>query len=211
MERRNVKHIKKIPHRYPLTPPSFEDWVLFDQQVATDDEFHARHGSNSRQKSFESLTYRLSSLPDGHVIKPKAATLSTHPTRQNDGNFKCLEHMSSRNCTAECLKAKPMADMKRPPPAPRPPRHPTPDLSDLDVEEIFPPLDNDKSKDSLWDCGSIDDELGKPQNLPPQRVLVQRKLTPIFRGEACKSKKLAEAVRDKIERIPLLNDSMMRR
>jgi len=161
-ERENGKHVKKIPHRYPQTPPSFEDRILFDQQVATDEEFHARHASNSRQNPIEVLTYRLSSLPDGHVIKSKAATLSTHRTRRNDGNFKCLEHMSSRSCTSECLKAKPMVDRKRPPPAPRPPRVPTPDLSDLDVEEMFPHLDNDKSKDSVRDCGRFDDDLGKP-------------------------------------------------
>lgn len=165
---RNVKHAKKSFRHHPLTPLSSEDWVLFERKVATSEVPSAKHVLHDRMIPSKDLTFGVS-LPADHVIKSKAATPSTPLTREKTGNFKCLTHMSARNCRAECLSAKPPAVMKRPPPAPRPPRLPSPDLSDFEGDEAFPNLDsfgNEESKKSVLAWGSIDDDLGELYHYP---------------------------------------------
>ena len=74
-----------------------------------------------------------------HVIRTKAATAPRPRRRTPYRRSTCLEHISAVNCTADCFNAEPLIDAMTPPPAPLPPRLPTPDLSDVD-------------EDAFWSC-----------------------------------------------------------
>lgn len=159
---KSVKHLTKNSYLYPVTPSSDANWVLYEKPEPKNDVSTARR--TSRNRSNIDLAYRLWSAPEEHVTKPKAATLATRIPRQNHSDSKCLKHMSSRRCSVMCIASEPLADVKRPPPAPMPPRLSSPDLSDLDEKDMFPgldSLDNIESDDEALFGGSMDAELGK--------------------------------------------------
>ncbi|KAL2041895.1 hypothetical protein N7G274_005082 [Stereocaulon virgatum] len=80
---------------------------------------------------------RLHKKNDGHVTKNKAAMCSKFECHKPYRHSMCLDHLSTSNCTANCIDTKPLADIRVPPPAPRPPRLPTPDLSDVEEDELW--------------------------------------------------------------------------
>ena len=139
---KTVDHAKKLSSQQPLPSP------------LPDEESHPLHKAASKNfsdleiisprklarsenaKRQPSLTVRND---DHHVTRTKAATAPRlkHPKPYRRST--CLEHMSAINCTADCFKGEPLTGAVTPPPAPLPPRLPTPDLSDVD-------------EDAFWSC-----------------------------------------------------------
>lgn len=161
----SIKHPKKISHLYSSTPPSHGHWTRFEQQTSSVQKSCMRDTSQAAPTI--DLTYRPSLPSHGHVIMPKAAIFATPRPRRNNGDTKCLEHMSSRNCTAKCFSADSLVEVETPPSAPRPPRLPSPDLPELDeTQMMFPDLDtvsdNESEVEALFN-ESADAGLGKLQ------------------------------------------------
>ena len=139
---KRVDHAKEFSSHQPLLSP------------LPDEEFHPPHKAAAKKNleletisprklaRTESAKKQSSSTlrnKDHHVIKTKAATTPRPKHRTPYRRSTCLEHMSAVNCTADCFNAEPLADAITPPPAPLPPRLPTPDLSDVD-------------EDAFWSC-----------------------------------------------------------
>ena len=139
---KRVDHAKEFASHQPLPSP------------LPDEEFHPSHKAAAKKHSeleiisprklarTESARKQSSSTvrnDDHHVIETKAATTPRLEHRTRYRRSTCLEHMSAVNCTADCFNAEPLADAMMPPPAPLPPRLPTPDLSDVD-------------EDAFWSC-----------------------------------------------------------
>ena len=106
-----------------------------------------------------------------HVTRTKAATTPRLRHHMPYRRSACLEHMSVVNCTADCFNAEPLAEAMTPPPAPLPPRLPTPELSDVEEDAFWSccrssksskcsNLSNDRTDDTDKD-GSLWNEMGK--------------------------------------------------
>ena len=150
----------------PLTPSSSsEDFILFDQEeYETDDAPDGERLSPDTITPPEGLSDQILLRTFNHVIKPKATSSSMRRTTKDSDRFKCLTHISSRNCTSRCFNEEPFPRGRSPPPAPRPPRLPSPELSDFEGKLAFPDLESDCSKrcdDSLKASHSDDADLGK--------------------------------------------------
>ena len=139
---KTVEQAKKLSSQQPLPSPHPDEEPHPLHKAAAENHSNleiilprklARTESAKRQPS---LTVRND---DDHVIKTKAATAPRlkHPKPYRRST--CLEHMSAVNCTTDCFKGEPLTGATTPPPAPLPPRLPTPDLSDVD-------------EDTLWSC-----------------------------------------------------------
>ena len=141
-QKQRVEHAKVFSSHQPLPSPLPEE------------EFHPPHkGAAKNRSELEIISPRklartesakkqsLSTVrnDNDHVIRAKAATAPRLKHRTPYRRSTCLEHMSAVNCTADCFNAEPLADAMTPPPAPLPPRLPTPDLSDVD-------------EDAFWSC-----------------------------------------------------------
>lgn len=138
---------KKVLLHQPLPLLPSDDFVLFPFEVVTEKNSSVRHAPSGRSaKSANSSPSRLQALPlpDNHVIEHKAAApvrTDVQRLRKPYRPSKCLYHMSARNCTAACIDARspspPPANIKVPPKAPSPPRLPTPDLSDVEEDDVW--------------------------------------------------------------------------
>ena len=139
---KRVDHAKEYSSHQPLPSP------------LSDNEFHRSHKAAAKNYSelemisprkiarTESAKKQSSSAvrnEENHVIRTKAATAPRLKHRTPYRRSTCLEHMSAVNCTTDCFNAEPLAGAMTPPPAPLPPRLPTPDLSDVD-------------EDAFWSC-----------------------------------------------------------
>ena len=139
---KTVKHAKNLVSQQPLPSPLTEE---------ESDPLHKAAAKNhsdleiisSRKLARTENAKRQPSLAvrndDRHVLRTKAATAPRlkHPKPYRRST--CLEHMSAVNCTADCFGGEPLTGATTPPPAPLPPRLPTPDLSDVD-------------EDAFWSC-----------------------------------------------------------
>ena len=171
---KRVDHKKEISSHQPLPSP------------LPDEEFHPPHRAAAKEcpeleiispckvartesaKKLSSSTVRNDAH---HVIRTKAATTPRLKHRMPYRRSTCLEHMSAVNCTADCFDAEPLAEAMTPPPAPLPPRLPTPELSDVDEDAFWSccrsskssrcsNLDNDRIDDTNED-GELWNEMGK--------------------------------------------------
>ena len=152
-----------LHHRLPSPPP--EDCVLFPGGDDTVEKHPSMNCSLTHNVSkTRSAKTQMSTMPqndENHVTdNPKAATGSRFKERKPYRRSTCLQHMSAVNCTAYCFEAKSLADPKMPPPAPMPPRLPTPELSDIDEGEFWSCCKsiNDSESSVGSDCGEIHDE-----------------------------------------------------
>lgn len=131
------KHSKEVMiHQSRASPPP-DDFVLFPQEVIKEKHSSIRAAKSSQPTATKSAKSSSSPMPRHHVIEPKAATASRREARRPSRRPVCLEHMSTVNCTVDCANAKPLAHLKMPPKAPSPPRLPTPDLSDLEDDDLW--------------------------------------------------------------------------
>ena len=144
---RKSKHSKKVMIHQPASSLPPDDFVLFPQDVVKEKHSSVRHAILRNTTAPKGATRLSSPMPLHHVIEPKAASPSERDARRPSPSF-CLDHMSTVNCTFDCANAKLLAHVKMPPKAPSPPRLPTPDLSELE-------------EDDLWSCcGSSWSSLG---------------------------------------------------
>ncbi len=142
------KNSKKVMIHQTGSPLPPDDFVLFPQDVVKEKHSTVRDAKSRRLTTPKSAKRSSSPMPPYHAIEPKAPRPSRRDAHKSPGRIVCLDHMSTVNCTVDCGNAKPLAHLKMPPEAPSPPRLPTPDLSD--VEE-----------DDLWSCcGSSWSSLG---------------------------------------------------
>lgn len=146
---KECKYTKKVMIHQSGSPLPPDDFVLFPQDVVKEKHSSVRNARPRKSKSPKSAKVPSSPMPRNHVIEPKAPTPSRQDASRHSGRSFCLEHMSTVNCTVDCANGKPQVQTKMPPKAPSPPRLPTPDLSDLE-------------EDDLWSCcGSSWSSLGK--------------------------------------------------
>lgn len=146
------KHLKKttIHQSGSSLPP--DDFALFPQDVIKEKHSSIRDAKPRKSTETKSAKRSSSPMPRHHVIEPKTAAPSRQEGRRPSRRSVCLEHMSTVNCTVDCANAEPLNHLKMPPKAPSPPRLPTPDLSDLE-------------EDDLWSCcGSSWTSLSKESN-----------------------------------------------
>ena len=145
-ESKNTRKVMIHQLGSPLPP---DDFVLFPQDVVKEKHSSVKDARPRKAKSPKSAKMPSSPMPRNHVIEPRAPTPSRRDARRHSGRSVCLDHMSTVNCTVNCANGKPRGHTKMPPKAPSPPRLPTPDLSDLE-------------EDDLWSCcGSSSSSLGK--------------------------------------------------
>ena len=133
------KHSKKIMIHQSGSPLPPDDFVLFPQEVVKEKHSSVRN-TKPRKPTEQKCADRSSPLkPRHHVIDPKAPALSQGDTSRPSERQTCLKHMSTVNCTVDCVNAnaKPLARLKVPPKAPSPPRLPTPDVSDLEEDDLW--------------------------------------------------------------------------
>ena len=157
------RHSKKIMIHQPGSPLPPDDFVLFPQEVIREKHSSIRDDRPRRPKATESAKRSSSSIPPHHVTESKATTPSRREAHKPSRRPMCLDHMSTVNCTVDCSNGKSMAHQKMPPKAPSPPRLPTPDLSDIEEDDLWSccgsswsVLSKDSSRstnktDSMWD------------------------------------------------------------
>ena len=152
------KHSKEVMIHQPRSPLPPDDFVLFPQDVIKESHSTIRDARSRKAMATKSAKKSSSPMPRPHVMEPKAATPSRREARRPSRRPVCLDHMSTVNCTVECANGKPLAHLKMPPKAPSPPRLPTPDLSDLE-------------EDDLWSCcGSSWSSLSKESSRCSQKA-----------------------------------------
>ena len=158
-------------HRLLPSPPP-ETWASCPGNLKVEKRSSTSHAST--RKLIKNASGREEVLPmphlhkknDRHVTKDKAAMRSRFEPRKPYRRSMCLEHLSTSNCTANCIDTKPLADIRVPPPAPLPPRLPTPDLSDFEEDKLWSCCrsfsgsadrvshecnDTDSEEDGIWD------------------------------------------------------------
>ena len=131
------KHSKKVMIHQSGSPLPPDDFVLFPQDVVKNHHSSVRDAKPRRPIASKSAKESSSLVPQHHVIEPKAPRLTGPDVYRPSERAVCLEHMSTVNCTAECANANPLAHLKMPPKAPSPRRLPTPDLSDLEDDDLW--------------------------------------------------------------------------
>lgn len=139
---KRVDHAKESSSHQPLPSPPRDEELHDPHMAAAKKHSELEITSPCKLSRTESAKKQSSSTvrnDDDHVIRTKAATAPRVKHRTSYRRSTCLEHMSAVNCTADCFNAEPLAEAMTPPPAPLPPRLPTPDLSDVD-------------EDAFWSC-----------------------------------------------------------
>lgn len=147
---KNHRHPSKqvLLHHHQMPMPLSDDWVLFSQEMTTEKHSSVRRTQPRTDARCASARRQKLLSPDSHEYEIKPATAERNVIQRPRKPYRPstrLNHMSARNCTPACSEVRPPpppANMKVPPKAPSPPRLPTPDLSD--VEE-----------DDLWTCCSF--------------------------------------------------------
>ena len=137
---KKTKHSKKVVIHQSGSPLPPDDFVLFPQDIVKEKHSSLRDVKARKATAAKSAQRSSSPMPRQHRMAP---TPSRRDARRPSDRAVCLTHMSTVNCTVDCINAnsnaKPLAHLKVPPKAPSPPRLPTPDLSELD-------------EDGLWSC-----------------------------------------------------------
>ena len=119
-------------------PP--DDFVLFPQDVVKKKHSTVRDARSRKPTIQKAARGSSSPMPRDRATEPQAPVTPTRPRRdvhRSPERTKCLIHMSTVNCTVDCANAKPLAQLKIPPRAPSPFRLPTPDVSDLDEDDLW--------------------------------------------------------------------------
>ena len=131
------KQSKKIMIHQSESPLPPDDFILFPQDVVKEKHSSVRDVKSRKPTALEST--KRSSLPIArhYVDEPKAPTSSRRDVRRRSERPLCLTHMSTVNCTVDCANATPLAYLKMPPKAPSPPRLPTPDVSDVEEDDLW--------------------------------------------------------------------------
>lgn len=157
------KHPKKVMIHQSGSPLPPDDFVLFPQDVVREKHSSIRDSKPRRPYATKSAKKSSSPMPQHHVIEPKTPTTSQLGPRRLSGRPVRLDHMSTINCTVECVNARSLANLKVPPKAPSPPHLPTPDLSDVEEDDLWSccgsswaSLDTESSRcngkaESMWD------------------------------------------------------------
>lgn len=157
------KKSKKVTIHQSGSPLPPDDFVLFPQDVVKERHSSIRGAKSRKPNTTKSAKRASSPMPRHHVIEPKGATPSRQEARRPSRRPICLKHMSTVNCTVDCANAKPPTHPKMPPKAPSPPRLPTPDLSDLEEDDLWSCCGSswsclskesscyDHKADSMWD------------------------------------------------------------
>ena len=157
------KHSKKVMIHQSGSPLPPDDFVLFPQDVVKEKHSSVRHTIPRKPPVPESAKRALSSTARHHVIESKTCMPSQRDTRGPSARPVCLDHMSTVNCTVDCANAKPLAHGDKSPKAPSPTRLPTPDLSDLEGDDLWSCCESSWSSlgtetnrcngkvDSMWD------------------------------------------------------------
>ena len=139
---KRVDHAKEFSSHQPLLSPLPDEEFHPPRRAAAKNHSELDRTLPRKVARTESAKRQSSSTvrnDDDHVIRTKAATVPRLRHRTPYRRSTCLEHISAVNCTADCFNAEPLVDAITPPPAPLPPRLPTPDLSDVD-------------EDAFWSC-----------------------------------------------------------
>lgn len=135
---KKTKHSKKIVIHQSGSPPPPDDFVLFPQEIVKEKHSSLRDAKARKATAVKSAQRSSSPMPRQHR---KAPIHSQRDSRRPSERPVCLTHMSTVNCTINCINAnanaKPLAHSKVPPKAPSPPRLPTPDLSELDEDDLW--------------------------------------------------------------------------
>ena len=95
-----------------------------------------RDAKSRRPTASKSAKRSSSPMPRHHAIEPKASTSSPRNARGSSGRPICLTHISTVNCTVDCVNAKPLVQEMQPK-APSPPRLPTPEVSDVEEGDLW--------------------------------------------------------------------------
>lgn len=164
---KNGKHSKKVMIHQSGSPLPPDDFTLFPQEVVKEKNSNVRNGKPRRPTAPKSATRSSSLKPRHHVIDRKALTPSLCDARRPPERLVCLTHMSTVNCTVDCVNvkanAKPLAHLEMPPKAPSPPRLPTPDVSELEEDDLWSCCGSswsslskessrcDREGDTMWD------------------------------------------------------------
>lgn len=129
------KQVLLLHHQMPM--PLSDDWVLFSQEMTTEKHSSVRRTKlRANVRSASARRQRVLS-PDSPEHETKAATAEMNVTQRLRKPYRpstCLNHMSARNCTPACSDVRPPPP---PPKAPSPPRLPTPDLSDVEDDDLW--------------------------------------------------------------------------
>lgn len=157
---------RKVLLHHPMTSSPPDDWVLFPQEIIKEKHSSIRDDHAGRLASSGSSSRRSSPI-SRHVTKSKATVPARLEGRQPPKPYKpstCSKHMSARNCTAACIDAKSPAVMSKPPKAPSPPRLLTPDLSDVEEDDLWSCCMSSESNESsqcAQEGGDFWSEMGK--------------------------------------------------
>lgn len=162
-KRSNSSRNVLLHYSTPLPPP--DDWVLSQQDIVVEKNSNVRHAPMGRHARSATTCRQTLPLPVNHVTEPQAtapARTDVQRSRKPYMPSRCLNHMSARNCTAACIDTRPPplpANVKLPPKAPSPPRLPTPDLSDVEEDDLWSccmlsesneSSESNPTKDDLW-------------------------------------------------------------
>ena len=171
------KHPRKVMLHRPMSPPPPEDWVLFPQEVVAQKFSNVRHAKPRSGNRSASARPQNLPLPNSHVIESRAAT----PTRSDSSHTPepyrpsyCLHHMSARNCTPACHDVRLLPETQKLPKAPSPPRLPTPDLPDLEEDDLWSccrSVDSNASECYTRDDNDFWNEMSMNIFLAPERSI----------------------------------------
>lgn len=131
------KESKKVTVHQSGSPLPPDDFVLFPQHVVKEKHSSIRDAKSRKRSATKSAKRSSSPMPRHHVIEPKAANPSRQEVRRPSRRRVCMDHISTVNRTVDCANAKPPTYLKMPPKAPSPPRLPTPDLSDVEEDDLW--------------------------------------------------------------------------
>ena len=159
VKNKKTKHSKKIVIHQSGSPLPPDDFVLFPQDIVKEKHSNLRDAKARKASAVKTAQRSSSPMSRQHRMAP---TLSRRDARRPSERQVCLAHMSTVNCTVDCItanananaNAKPLAYLKVPPKAPSPPRLPTPDLSELDEDDLWSCCESTLSSLSKESCRS---------------------------------------------------------
>ena len=132
------KHSKKVVIHQSGSPLPPDDFVLFPQDTVKEKHPSLRDVKARKATAANSAQRSPSPMPRQHRMAPLP---SRRDPRKPSERPVCLTHMSTVNCTVDSINAnanaKPLAHLKVLPKAPSPPRLPTPDLSEVDEDDLW--------------------------------------------------------------------------
>lgn len=160
---------RKVLLHQPMPSPPPDDWALFPQDIVTEKNSNVRHAPIGRHARSATACRQTLPLLDSHVTEPKATTPARTDVQRPRKPYqpsRCLNHMSARNCTAACIDTRPPPPMNisMPPKAPSPPRLPTPDLSDIEEDDMWSCCmvsDSNESSESTQSNAELWNEMGR--------------------------------------------------